>query len=53
MTQMSDAARAYANEHTNRFKQELFEMLRIPSISADPAHADDMQHMADWLCRTH
>ena len=39
MTQLSDAARDYARTHGERFRQELHEMLRIPSLSADPAHA--------------
>ena len=29
--------------------QELFEMLRIPSLSGDPAHAGDIRRMAEWL----
>jgi acetylornithine deacetylase/succinyl-diaminopimelate desuccinylase-like protein len=29
---------------------ELAELLRIPSISADPAHADDVKRAADWVC---
>lgn len=45
----SDNARQYARENANRFKDELFEMLRIPSLSGDPAHAGDVRSMADWL----
>lgn len=45
----SDAARAYARENGERFQNELFEMLRIPSLSGDPAHAADVRRMADWL----
>jgi acetylornithine deacetylase/succinyl-diaminopimelate desuccinylase-like protein len=29
---------------------ELAEFLRIPSISADPAHKDDVQRAAEWVC---
>ena len=28
---------------------ELFEFLRIPSVSADPAHTGDVRRAADWL----
>ncbi len=49
MSAMSDAAREYARAHAERFRQELHEMLRIPSLSADPAHAGDVRRMAEWL----
>jgi acetylornithine deacetylase/succinyl-diaminopimelate desuccinylase-like protein len=29
--------------------EELFEWLRIPSVSADPAHAGDVQRAGEWL----
>jgi acetylornithine deacetylase/succinyl-diaminopimelate desuccinylase-like protein len=29
--------------------EELYEWLRIPSISADPSHADDVQRAGQWL----
>jgi acetylornithine deacetylase/succinyl-diaminopimelate desuccinylase-like protein len=29
---------------------ELFEWLRIPSVSADPAHADDVRRAGEWVC---
>ena len=29
--------------------EELSEWLRIPSISADPAHAGDVQRAGEWL----
>lgn len=45
----SDLARAYSREHGDQFKSELFEMLRIPSLSGDPAHAGDVRKMANWL----
>ncbi len=31
--------------------ERLFELLRIPSISAQPAHAGDCRRAAEWLCR--
>jgi len=29
--------------------EELFELLRIPSVSADPAHAEDVRRSAEWV----
>jgi acetylornithine deacetylase/succinyl-diaminopimelate desuccinylase-like protein len=29
---------------------EVSEFLRIPSVSADPAHADDVRTAAEWVC---
>jgi acetylornithine deacetylase/succinyl-diaminopimelate desuccinylase-like protein len=45
----SDAARAYSRSSSEKFLQELFAMLRIPSLSGDPAHAGDVRRMAEWL----
>jgi acetylornithine deacetylase/succinyl-diaminopimelate desuccinylase-like protein len=30
--------------------EEVSEWLRIPSVSADPAHADDVRGAGEWLC---
>jgi acetylornithine deacetylase/succinyl-diaminopimelate desuccinylase-like protein len=49
MTQASDAARAYSRAQGERFLGELEELLRIPSISTDPAHAGDIRRTAEWL----
>jgi acetylornithine deacetylase/succinyl-diaminopimelate desuccinylase-like protein len=29
---------------------ELYELLRIPSVSADPVHADDVRRAGEWVC---
>ena len=39
----------YLEEHHNRFQAELIELLRIPSISHDPAYKEDMDKAAGWL----
>ncbi len=49
MAQLSEMARRYSRANSERFKQELFEMLRIPSLSGDPAYAGDVRRMAEWL----
>ena len=49
MTPTGDAARAYSRAHGETFKEQLLEMLRIPSLSGDPAHAGDIKRMAEWL----
>ncbi|HRO88944.1 MAG TPA: dipeptidase [Promineifilum sp.] len=49
MSELSNAARQYSREHAEQFRGELHEMLRIPSLSADPAHAGDIRRMAEWL----
>jgi acetylornithine deacetylase/succinyl-diaminopimelate desuccinylase-like protein len=30
--------------------EELYELLRIPSVSADPSHAADVRRAAEWVC---
>ena len=49
MTAASDNARSYSREHGDEFVEQLLEMLRIPSLSGDPAHAGDIAKMAEWL----
>ena len=48
-TVLSAEAQAYARANAQKFKDELFEWLRIPSLSGDPAHAEDVRHAAEWL----
>src|SRR3954467_3653843 len=35
----------------SRIRDELFEFLRIPSVSARSEHNDDTRRAAEWLCR--
>ncbi len=49
MPNSSDAPRRYSREQAQRFRGELIDLLRIPSLSGDPAHAGDVRAAADWL----
>ncbi|GAC1342001.1 MAG: dipeptidase [Candidatus Dormibacteria bacterium] len=40
---------AYCGEHAERFVSELADFCRIPSISADPAHAPEVRRNAEYL----
>jgi acetylornithine deacetylase/succinyl-diaminopimelate desuccinylase-like protein len=44
-----DAVREWVEGHQDDFLAELSEWLRIPSISADPERAPDVQRSAEWL----
>jgi succinyl-diaminopimelate desuccinylase len=39
----------YLATHQARFEEELCELLRIPSVSADPACRDQMRRAAEWI----
>ncbi len=39
----------YLAAHEQRFRDELFEFLRIPSVSARSEHATDVARTAEWL----
>lgn len=43
------ACKPYIDSNRDRFLEELFELLRVPSISADPAYAGDTQRCADMV----
>src|SRR5215469_11203613 len=45
----SDVARRYSRANAERFRYELHDLLRIPSVSTDPAHAGDVRRAAEWL----
>lgn len=40
-------SKTYVQENKERFLQELIELLKIPSVSADPAYADSVLAMAE------
>ncbi len=44
-----EAIRAVLEANKERYLQELLEMLRIPSVSADPAHKDDVLKTAELV----
>ncbi|MGB1286334.1 MAG: dipeptidase [Aggregatilineales bacterium] len=39
----------YAHSNFDRFQSELVDLLKIPSVSTDPAYKDDMYRAANWL----
>jgi acetylornithine deacetylase/succinyl-diaminopimelate desuccinylase-like protein len=39
----------YARSRRPQFVADLFEFLRLPTVSAQPAHASDMKRCASWL----
>ncbi len=49
MSTISDKARKYSGSHAERFRHELHELLRIPSLSGDPSYAGDVRQTAEWL----
>ncbi len=44
-----DALHAYLEKNKDRFLEELFELLKIPSVSADPAFKDDVFEAAEFV----
>lgn len=40
---------SYLDQNRDRFRLELFELLKIPSISAQKDHATDMRRAAQWV----
>jgi len=44
-----DDALTYADEHVEGFIEELETLLSVPSVSTDPAYADDVRRAAAWL----
>ena len=46
---MTEAATEATQPHA-AWLDELYEWLRIPSVSADPAHVDDVRRAGEWVC---
>lgn len=42
-----EKVQSFITDNKQRYLDELLDMLRIPSVSADPKHADDMHRMAE------
>jgi acetylornithine deacetylase/succinyl-diaminopimelate desuccinylase-like protein len=49
MTDNREKALAYAGENKENFLNDLIEIVRIPSVSTDSEHTDDMRRAAEWL----
>ena len=41
--------KSYLADHQSRFLEELLDFIRIPSISALPEHAADVQQAGKWV----
>ncbi len=39
----------YAQDHASQFESELFDLLKIPSVSTDPAFAPQVRQAAEWV----
>jgi len=46
---VSDQIHDYIDRNRDRFREELFEFLRIPSVSARSEHNGDTRRAAEWL----
>jgi acetylornithine deacetylase/succinyl-diaminopimelate desuccinylase-like protein len=44
-----DAVLRQVDAGLDEARERLFELLRIPSVSTQPAHKQDVQHAAEWL----
>lgn len=49
MTKIANDLDGFLTQHQSRIEGELFEFLRIPSVSAQPAHNDDTRAAAEWV----
>lgn len=51
MTDTRSKSLAYAHQHREQFLEELKALIRIPSVSTDPNHYDDVRETAEWLAQ--
>jgi acetylornithine deacetylase/succinyl-diaminopimelate desuccinylase-like protein len=52
MPKIANDLDAYLTQHQSRIEEELFDFLRIPSVSAQPAHNADTRAAAEWVKRS-
>ena len=45
----SEQALTYHKHHRDAFKEQLFALLRIPSVSTDPNFGSDVRRAAEWV----
>ena len=48
---MVENIKGYVDANKDRFLNELFELLRFPSVSADPKYAGDVQKAAEFIAQ--
>ncbi len=48
---MNATPRTYLESNAERILNELLDFVRIPSVSADPDHAADVRHAAEWVAQ--
>ncbi len=49
MVDFRDNAVQYAKSHAEQNLSTLVEFLKIPSVSTDPEHIEDMSTAANWI----
>lgn len=52
MTKIANDLDEFLTRHQSRIEEELFDFLRIPSVSAQPAHDSDTRAAAEWVKRS-
>ena len=43
------SARDYARDHAQQFRDQLYDLLRIPSVSTEPERKADVRRAAEWI----